>query len=370
MNNITALRTPLAHETGDIQNIDDTVSRKADDMNSSNAASAAPEELAPKTVAPPAWAARFVPTPAGLARWAKGMIAPVLGLLIFVGVWAALAPQVDTSLGALPGPIEVAEQGVSLYQDFAATQDAKTQFYAAQDARNAALTAAGRAGEVQDFSYSGAPTFPGQIMTSLKTVALGFLLATLVAVPLGLVCGLSKRVNAAINPLVQIFKPVSPLAWLPIVTMVISATMTGPDPMLPKSFVISAIVVMLCSLWPTLINTAVGAASIDKDLLNVGKVLRLGFFAQLTKLVLPSSLPYIFTGMRLSLGVGWMVLIAAEMLAQNPGLGKFVWDEFQNGSSQSLARIMFAVIVIGLIGFMLDRIMAAVQGVASRNHTA
>jgi nitrate/nitrite transport system permease protein len=207
-----------------------------------------------------------------------------------------------------------------------------------------------------------------QILTSLKTVALGFVLATLLAVPVGLVCGLSKTVNAAINPIVQIMKPVSPLAWLPIVTMVISATMTNPDSALPKSFVISAIVVMLCSLWPTLINTTVGAASIDKDLLNVGRVLRLGWFAKLRRLVLPSALPYIFTGMRLSLGVGWMVLIAAEMLAQNPGLGKFVWDEFQNGSSQSLARIMFAVIVIGLIGFLLDRIMMTLQNLASRNH--
>jgi ABC-type proline/glycine betaine transport system permease subunit len=142
---------------------------------------------------------------------------------------------------------------------------------------------------------------------------------------------------------------------------------TSADPMLAKSFVISAIVVMLCSLWPTLINTAVGAASIDKDLLAVGRVLKLGWFAKLTRLVLPSALPYIFTGMRLSLGVGWMVLIAAEMLAQNPGLGKFVWDEFQNGSSQSLARIMFAVVVIGFIGFGLDRIMMALQRLASKN---
>ena len=98
-------------------------------------------------------------------------------------------------------------------------------------------------------------------------------------------------------------------------------------------------------------------------------MLKLGLFAKLTKLVLPASLPYIFTGMRLSLGVGWMVLIAAEMLAQNPGLGKFVWDEFQNGSSQSLARIMFAVIVIGLIGFLLDRGMMMLQSFASKNHT-
>jgi nitrate/nitrite transport system permease protein len=200
-------------------------------------------------------------------------------------------------------------------------------------------------------------------------VAAGFALATLAAVPLGLVAGMSKRVNAAINPLVQVMRPISPLAWLPIVTMVVSASMTSDDPTLAKSFVVSAVVVMLCSLWPTLINTAIGTASIDKDLIAVGRVLRLGWFAKLTRLVLPSSLPYIFTGMRLSLGTGWMVLIAAEMLAQNPGLGKFVWDEFQNGSEKSLARIMVAVVVIGLIGFGLDRVMMAMQAFVSRNRT-
>jgi nitrate/nitrite transport system permease protein len=311
---------------------------------------------------------RAVAASAAFAKGARGLIAPMLGILAFLAMWAVLAPQVNTSLGSLPGPVAVAAQGVSLFEDFSASQNAKATFYADQSARNAALVAAGRSGEVQDFVYSGAPTFVDQILTSLETVALGFVISTLIAVPLGLVCGLSKRINAAINPLIQIFKPVSPLAWLPIVTMVISATITGPDPILPKAFVISALVVTLCSLWPTLINTAVGASSIDKDLLAVGRVLRLGWFAKLTRLVLPSSLPYIFTGMRLSLGVGWMVLIAAEMLAQNPGLGKFVWDEFQNGSSDSLARIMFAVIVIGLIGFLLDRLMALLQAFASRNH--
>ncbi|MFC4291090.1 ABC transporter permease [Sphingorhabdus arenilitoris] len=297
----------------------------------------------------------------------KAFLVPVFGILAFLALWAALAPTVDTSLGNLPGPVQVGEQGVALYQEWSATQADKAAFYEAQEARNAAAIAAGT--PVQEFEYAGAPTFLDQIWTSLKTVALGFFLATLFAVPIGLICGLSKTVNAAINPLVQIMKPVSPLAWLPIVTMVISATITSPDPTLPKAFVISAIVVMLCSLWPTLINTTVGAASIDRDLLNVGRVLRLGWFAKLTRLILPSALPYIFTGMRLSLGVGWMVLIAAEMLAQNPGLGKFVWDEFQNGSSQSLARIMFAVIVIGLIGFMLDRIMMYLQTLVAKNRT-
>ena len=299
----------------------------------------------------------------------KAMLWPVIGILAFLGLWAVLAPQVETSLGSLPGPVEVAEQGIALYGEYSLAKEAEATFYAEQDARNEAATAAGNPDAVREFDYAGPPTFLDQIMTSLKTVALGFFLATIFAVPIGLLAGISTRFNAAINPLVQIMKPVSPLAWLPIVTMVISAMITSADPLLPKAFVISALVVMLCSLWPTLINTAIGTSSIDKDLLNVGRVLRLGWFAKLTRLILPASLPYIFTGMRLSLGVGWMVLIAAEMLAQNPGLGKFVWDEFQNGSSQSLARIMFAVITIGLIGFMLDRMMMMLQSLASKNRT-
>lgn len=323
-----------------------------------SAAPTVPEEDKPLLTPPPvSSSSRFLPSADKILAGLKGLLAPIAGIACFILMWAVLAPQVDTSLGSLPGPLEVAEQGVALYDDFQATADTKAQFYADQDARNATLPEAQR----QYFEYAGAPTFLDQIFTSLETVALGFVLATLVAVPLGLVCGLSKRVNAAINPLIQIFKPVSPLAWLPIVTMVISATMSGPDPMLPKSFVISALVVTLCSLWPTLINTALGVASIDKDLLNVGRVLQLPTRRTITKLVLPSSLPLIFTGLRLSLGVGWMVLIAAEMLAQNPGLGKFVWDEFQNGSSQSLARIIVAVLTIGIIGFLLDRVMYALQ---------
>lgn len=340
----------------------------ADHAAQTDASTEAPV-VAPATEAKPEGAKRSSPVApawnmqAFVSKFGMSLLAPALGILAFLGLWAALAPQVQTSLGALPGPVAVAEQGVSLFEEWQASNDAKATFYTEQDARIAAGT------QAMAFDYAGPPTFLDQVLTSLKTVGLGFILASLVAVPLGLAAGLSPMFNAAINPLVQIMKPVSPLAWLPIVTMVVSATITSADPVLAKSFVISAIVVMLCSLWPTLINTAVGTASIDKDLLNVGRVLKLGWFAKLTKLVLPSSLPFIFTGMRLSLGVGWMVLIAAEMLAQNPGLGKFVWDEFQNGSSQSLARIMFAVIVIGLIGFLLDRLMMAIQSLASRNRT-
>jgi len=268
---------------------------------------------------------------------------------------------VNTSLGAIPGPAEVWEQVEVLYADHQREREKEAAFYDRQDQRNAKLVAAGRADDVKFREYTGHPTYVDQIWTSLKTVAMGFLIATLVAVPLGIFCGLSPSVNSALNPLIQIFKPVSPLAWLPLVTMVVSALMSSSDGLFAKSFIVSAVTVTLCSLWPTLINTAHGVASIDKDLMNVGRVLKLSWSSKVFKVVLPSALPLIFTGLRLSLGVGWMVLIAAEMLAQNPGLGKFVWDEFQNGSSSSLAKIMVAVLTIGLIGVLLDRVMLALQ---------
>jgi nitrate/nitrite transport system permease protein len=289
------------------------------------------------------------------------LFVPLIAIVVLLAAWGYLAPKVNTSLGALPGPVQVWQQAGNLWADHVAEREKERAFYERQDKRNAEILARDPGTQVRMRPYTGKPTFLDQIWTSLKTVFAGFVVATLVAVPLGILCGLFVSFNAAINPVVQIFKPVSPLAWLPIVTMVVSAVYVTNDPTFPKSFIISAITVTLCSLWPTLINTAVGVATIDRDLLNVSRVLRLTWWKKIVKLVLPSALPLMFTGLRLSLGVGWMVLIAAEMLAQNPGLGKFVWDEFQNGSSASLARIMVAVLAIGIIGFLLDRVMLALQ---------
>lgn len=286
---------------------------------------------------------------------------PLLGIAAFLAVWAATAPQINTSLGAIPGPAQVWEQAGALWEDHRAERIKADKFYARLEARNQKLIDAGKADRVKTRAYTGKPTFIDQIATSLATVAFGFAVATLIAVPLGVASGLSRTVNGALNPLIQLFKPVSPLAWLPLVTIIVSAVYVDQFDALPKSLVVSAITVTLCSLWPTLINTALGVASVDRDLMNVGRVLKLSTATTVIKVILPSSLPLIFTGLRLSLGVGWMVLIAAEMLAQNPGLGKFVWDEFQNGSSLSLARILVAVITIGLIGFLLDRVMYALQ---------
>ena len=296
-----------------------------------------------------------------LGELKRVLLIPVLGIVAFLLVWGVLAPQVQTSLGTVPGPVEVWEQAKNLWADHVREREKAAAFYQRQDERNSKLEAAGQTDKVKWRTYTGKPTYLDQIGTSLITVGLGFVFATLVAVPLGIASGLSRAFNGAINPLIQIFKPVSPLAWLPIVTMIVSATYVNPIEWLPKSLLISAVTVTLCSLWPTLVNTALGVASVDKDLMNVSRVLQLPTAKTITKIVLPSSLPLIFTGLRLSLGVGWMVLIAAEMLAQNPGLGKFVWDEFQNGSSQSLAKIMVAVLTIGLIGFALDRLMYALQ---------
>ncbi|WP_336367675.1 ABC transporter permease [Marinobacter sp. C2H3] len=299
--------------------------------------------------------------------WLASLTLPALGIALFLALWQVLAPQVQTSLGAFPGPASVWEQAGQLWQEHQAEQARADQFVAMQEQRNARILAKNPDAETRIRPYPGAPTFIDQIVTSLITVLTGFALATLIAVPLGIVIGLNQRVAAACNPLIQLFKPVSPLAWLPLVTLVVSATYVSDDPMFAKSFVTSVVTVTLCSLWPTLINTATGVGQVDDDLVNVSRVLRLPFLTHVRKVVLPAAIPMIFSGLRVSLGIAWMVLIAAEMLAQNPGLGKFVWDEFQNGSSDSLSRIMVAVLTIGAIGFLLDRLMLTLQKGVSWN---
>jgi nitrate/nitrite transport system permease protein len=336
---------------------------------SSSSLAIAREQTSP-AVAPPAPAAAPSPPPERprpqRPLWLKQLWQqvgiPSLAIAVFLFAWSQMASRVQTSLGQIPGPMAVAHQAQSLWADHKAERAKAAVFYERQEKRNASKLAKNPEAEIRLVKYTGKPTYIDQIFTSLKTVFTGFLFATLIAVPLGILCGLSPTINSALSLLIQIFKPVSPLAWLPLVTIIVSAVYVTADPMFEKSFLISAITVTLCSLWPTLINTGVGVNSIDRDLLNVARVLQLKWTTKLFKLVLPSSLPLIFTGMRLSLGVGWMVLIAAEMLAQNPGLGKFVWDEFQNGSSDSLARLMVAVLTIGIIGFLLDRVMQTLQG--------
>jgi len=291
----------------------------------------------------------------------KGTLVPLTGIVAFLVIWQLGASRIDTSLGKFPGPAEVWTQTSNLVDEHNNVRAKEAAFYERQRKRNEEKLAGDPNAEVTWRDYTGKETFFDQIWTSLYTVMTGFLLASLIAIPTGIMIGLSSTLYMAVNPLIQIFKPVSPLAWLPLVTMVVSALYVSDEPIFAKSFLNSMFTVLLCCMWPTLINTAVGVVGVSKDLNNVSKVLRLNWWTHVRKIVLPSAIPMMFTGLRLSLAIAWMVLIAAEMLAQNPGLGKFVWDEFQNGSSNSLGRIMAAVLVIGFIGFLLDRSMLMLQ---------
>ncbi len=230
-------------------------------------------------------------------------------------------------------------------------------------------------------AYAKPWTLPLQTLRSLACVFTGFVLATMIAVPIGILCGLSSTFMAAVTPFIAMFKPVSPIVWLPIALIIVGGLIPDPDnhwllhvlehlPLIGwmkinPAFIASAVTVALCSLWPTLVNTALGVASIDKDHMNVARVLRLGFTRRLVSIVIPSAMPLIFAGMRISLGVGWMVLIAAELLASSEGIGKFVWDMFNNGSSATFAQMFVVVFVVGVIGFLLDRIMIILQRLVS-----
>ncbi len=225
--------------------------------------------------------------------------------------------------------------------------------------------------------YASAVTIYHQTKRSIFTVFVGFFMAAFVAIPVGIMCGLNKIFMACMTPIISVFKPVSPVVWLLIFQIVVGAFFPDPEnhvllnflndlPLISSleinpALIFSACTVAMCAVWPALVNTALGVASIDQDHINVARVLRLGFWSRLFKIVIPSALPLVFAGLRISLGVGWMVLIAAEALSSSDGLGKFVWDEYQNGSSLTFANIIMVCFVVGIIGFFLDRMMIILQ---------
>lgn len=254
----------------------------------------------------------------------------------------------------------------------AATGGAKLQALASNIVRSR-----GRLAKVEASTYAKPYTLPMQTLRSLLCVFVGFFIGTAVAIPVGVLCGLSPTAMAAMTPFIALLKPVSPIVWLPIALIVVGGFVPDPDKhwlmvaladlpvvgwmKINPAFLASAVTVALCSLWATLVNTALGVASIDKDHLNVARMLQLGFRARLFKIVLPSALPLIFAGLRISLGVGWMVLIAAELLSSSEGIGKYVWDMFNNGASESFAQMFVVVFVVGFIGLALDRTMIVFQ---------
>ncbi len=185
------------------------------------------------------------------------------------------------------------------------------------------------------------------LLASLRRVLIGFLLGALVAIPVGFLIGLSRPAMLILNPIIQILRPVSPLAWLPI-----SLAMFGvAEP--------SAIfVIFITSLWSTMINTALGVGSVPKDYIDVARVLEMPKYRQIFKIILPASLPYIFTGLRLSLGIAWLVIVAVEMLTGGVGIGFFLWDEWNR---LNLSSVFLAVIVIGVTGLILDYLISRLQ---------
>lgn len=178
------------------------------------------------------------------------------------------------------------------------------------------------------------------LIASLRRVLIGFSLGALVAIPIGFWIGMSQMAMRAFNPLIQIFKPVSPLAWLPIALALFN--LAEPS---------AIFVIFITSLWPTILNTALGVSSVPQDYLDVGRVLEMSRWRRVTKIIWPASLPYVFTGLRISLGIAWLVIVAVEMLTGGVGIGFWVWDEW---SRLNLSSVFLAVFVIGLTGLVLD----------------
>ena len=182
---------------------------------------------------------------------------------------------------------------------------------------------------------------------SLGLVAKGYVLAILIGTPLGLLLGLSKMFAKSFDPIIQILRPVSPLAWLPLGLVLFQKS--EPD---------ALFTIAVCAMWPTVLNTAVGARSVPQDYLNVARVLKLSRAKTLFKVLIPATMPYMFTGFRLSLGIAWLVIVAAEMLTGVPGVGGFLWQEY---NSLIYEHIILCILTIGFVGFILDRLMSLVE---------
>jgi nitrate/nitrite transport system permease protein len=184
-------------------------------------------------------------------------------------------------------------------------------------------------------------------LLSLIRVAKGFGIAVLLGTPLGFLLGLSPLFRKAFDPVIQVMRPISPLAWLPLGMVIFQ-----------RSEPAALFTIALCAMWPTVVNTAVGVRSINQDYLNVGRVLNLSRTTMLRKIIVPATLPYVFTGFRLSLGIAWLVIVASEMLTGAPGIGGFLWQEY---NSLVYSHILLSIVTIGLIGYALDRLMGVVE---------
>jgi nitrate/nitrite transport system permease protein len=242
-----------------------------------------------------------------LGTLVRAVLPPLLGMLILIGIWY-VATQKG---GSIPGPAQ--------------TWDAAAKLFA-------------------DPFYRNGPNDQGigwNILSSLQRVGVGFGFAALVGIPLGFILGRSAFLSAMINPIISLLRPVSPLAWLPIGLLVFKRA----DPA-------ATYTIFICSIWPMIMNTAQGVQRVPQDYLNVARVLALSEWKIVTKILLPAVLPYILTGIRLSIGTAWLVIVAAEMLTGGVGIGFWVWDEWNN---LKVEHIIIAIFVIGIVGLILEQ---------------
>lgn len=241
------------------------------------------------------------------ANFFRRAIPPILGMILFVALWAMIA----NTNKSIPGPMETWLSAVELFSD--------------------------------PF-YDKGPNDKGigwNILNSLYRVGLGFGAAALVGIPLGFLIGRFEFLNRMTSPIISILRPVSPLAWLPIGLLV-----------LQKAEPASIWVIFISSIWPMVLNTAAGVQRIPQDYMNVARVLNLSEFKVFSKILFPAVLPYVLTGVRLSIGVAWLVIVAAEMLTGGVGIGFWVWDEWNN---LNVAHIIIAIFVVGIVGLLLEQ---------------
>ncbi len=240
------------------------------------------------------------------------LLPPLAGLALIIAIWALLTQKG----GSMPTPAATFEAAVKLFAD---------PFYR-------------KGPNDQGIGWN--------VLFSLERVGLGFGLAALVGIPLGFLIGRFAVLNRMVSPLISLLKPVSPLAWLPIGLLVFKAANPA-----------AIWTIFICSIWPMVINTAVGVQRVPQDYLNVARVLKLSEWRIATRILLPAVMPYLLTGVRLSVGTAWLVIVAAEMLTGGVGIGFWVWDEWNN---LNVAHIIIAIVVIGVVGLLLEWLLMAV----------
>jgi nitrate/nitrite transport system permease protein len=280
----------------------------------------------PALVARPQPARKPVPSaaraPRQFASVVRLVLPPLTGIALVLLVWQFIAAK-NT---AFPSPLATLQEALVLFSD---------PFY-----RNSPND--------QGIGWN--------VLASLKRVAVGFGLAALVGIPLGFVIGRVRFMGSMFGPIISLLKPVSPLAWLPIGLLVFKSA----DPAAIWS-------IFICSIWPMVINTAVGVQRVPQDYMNVARVLNLSEWKVLTKILLPSALPYILTGVRLAIGTAWLVIVAAEMLTGGVGIGFWVWDEWNN---LNVSHIIIAIVIIGVVGLLLEQALMALARALTHEQVA